>query len=215
MNVLPRDVIFFPMPAALVDDGHLLNLSASALRLYLVLLRLAQRHSAVEIELPDYKLRDLTGMDDKSAGKARRELDDAGLVACSKGVHGVSRYLLLHPKTGSPLPRPPGRRGLHLHRPDGRSARSARLACRQQAVLPEAAPLYPPSWDEIGAATPSREAGETADSVQAGSRSAPEVVTAPIGKFSGARPEDLLSATGSFPQATPVTHREQEVYFGA
>jgi hypothetical protein len=149
VNVLRDQCGFFPMPRALVESGLLMKLSPSALLLYVFLLFLAQKHSAVQIETVAYEIADFTGMDAKSVKAARDSLEQAGLVACHKRQHGIFAYQLLHPKSGLPLPPPSGRRGIRLHLPKpGRSARTVRQMQREAAPK-QAGRCYPPSWDEI------------------------------------------------------------------
>jgi hypothetical protein len=101
---------FFPVPRELLDGGHLGKLSFSALRLYLCLLGFAQKHSAVVIELHGKELRDYTGIRDKQAGEARRELVGAGFISMELTRPGtVATYRLLNPETRQPLPAPQGR----------------------------------------------------------------------------------------------------------
>src|SRR5207247_8551714 len=49
-NVLKNN--FFTVSRELVDGGHLGALSGSAVKLYVLLMMLAQKHSAVEIQIP-------------------------------------------------------------------------------------------------------------------------------------------------------------------
>lgn len=201
MNVLRDQCPFFTVPADLVDAGHLQRLSGSAVKLYYTLFRLAQRHSAVQIEIPDYETTDHCGLDPKSARKARRELEQAGLVVSKKNASGVTVYLLLNPGTGMPLPPPAGRRGLKkFDRKPGRNARSARAARQQMKMAPDEPRPYPLAWDEIAPAK-AREPGEE-----------PAV---PVGEDSRRRWEVLPTVTGKRPDAEFATSREQEVYFGA
>ena len=58
-NVLRNN--FFTVPRELVDGGHLATLSGCAVKLYIALMMLAQKHSAVEIEIPAYIAHDLAG----------------------------------------------------------------------------------------------------------------------------------------------------------
>ncbi len=124
-NVFRDQCSFFTVPHELVDAGHLRDLSEAAIKLYLVLVALAQKHSAIAIQLPAYKVHDYTGLQRKSVIKAGRELAQAKLVRLDKTCGAVMTYNLLNPVTGSPLPAPEGRRGIHYHRPSpGRSART-------------------------------------------------------------------------------------------
>jgi hypothetical protein len=102
---------WFPVPRALYKNGHLRHLGGSAVKLYDLLMGLAQEHSAVKLELPAYKARDWAGLTAETVPIARRELEAAGLVTCKKGEHGVMTYVLLNPETQVPLPPPVGRSG--------------------------------------------------------------------------------------------------------
>jgi len=161
VNVL-KGLRFFTMPRALVESGLLKELSPSAVRLYMVLMFLAQKHSAVQLEVPAYEFTDYAGVDWKSVTTAREQLERAGLVICRKGQHGIVAYQLLDPENHLPLPAPDGRRGVRQHRPaPGRSAKIIRKM--QREALPQKAngkaSSYPPSWDEI-ACDPEGEPGE-------------------------------------------------------
>jgi hypothetical protein len=149
VNVLRDQCLFFTMPREIVESGLLMGLSPCALSLYVFLLYLAQKHSAVQIETVAYEIGDYTHMDPKSVKSARENLESAGLITCHKRQHGVIAYQLLNPKTGLPLPAPPGRRGVRQHRSKpGRSARTIRRLQREDTPKQESQP-YPLSWDEI------------------------------------------------------------------
>jgi hypothetical protein len=138
---------FFTVAWELIDAGHLRELSGSAVKLYLVLMRLAQKHSAVRIELPAYRARELAGLTAETVAEARRELEAAGLVTCGRGEHGVTTYELLDPETRVPLPAPKGFSGLLRHHPTpGSRARTA----RKQVVPVDSTATLAPSWDDIG-----------------------------------------------------------------
>lgn len=149
MNVLKDQCGFFPMPRAFVESGLLKELPPSAVSLYTLLLFLAQKHSAVQIETVAYEIADYTGMDAKSVKTARESLEQAGLITCHKRQHGIVAYQLLNPKSGLPLPAPAGRRGVRQHR--SKPGRSARTIRQMQREAPPEQPgqSYPPSWDEI------------------------------------------------------------------
>ncbi len=148
-NVLREQCLFFPVPRALLESCLLAQLPPSAVRLYLLLLYWAQKHSAVQIETVAYEIGDYTRMDAKSVKVARERLEKAGLVTCHKRQHGIIAYQLLNPESGIPLPPPEGKRGLRRHRPQsGRSARTIRRM-RREDVPNRAEQSYPLSWDEI------------------------------------------------------------------
>jgi hypothetical protein len=121
---------WFPVPVDLVDGGHLKSLSHAAESLYLYLLRMAQRHSAVELESPAHEIADYTDLHRETVTLARRELEAARLITSRPGAHGVTCYCLLHPETGETIPPPAGRKGIRRYQPNGRTARSAAAAKR-------------------------------------------------------------------------------------
>ena len=86
-NVLRNN--FFTVPRELVDGGHLATLSGCAVKLYIALMMLAQKHSAVEIEIPAYIAHDLAGLAANSVTSATKELVAAGLVTCSCSIRAV------------------------------------------------------------------------------------------------------------------------------
>jgi hypothetical protein len=148
-NVFRNQCRWFPVPHALYKNGHLRDLGGSAVKLYDLLMALAQEHSAVKLELPAYKASDLAGLTAETVPIARRELEAAGLVTCKKGEHGVMTYVLLNPETQVPLPPPEGRSGFLRHRPTpGRSARTVRKQLRVEPV--ESTETVAPSWDDLG-----------------------------------------------------------------
>jgi hypothetical protein len=149
-NVFKDQCRFFTVPRELVESRLLAKLPPSAVRLYLVLLFLAQKHSAVQIETVAYEMADYTQMDAKSVKTARESLEKAGLIACHKGQHGIITYQLLNPESRLPLPAPPGKRGIREHRPQpGRSARTVRQIRKTKNPAMQPDNFYPPSWDEI------------------------------------------------------------------
>lgn len=111
-NVLKGNGNFFTVPRALVDTDILGKLSKSGMRLYLCLMGLAQKHSAVVIELSREELRSRTGIGPAEAVSARRELVRHGLIADGMQPGKVARYILLNPETKGPLPAPEGHSGL-------------------------------------------------------------------------------------------------------
>ena len=148
-NVLRDQCRFFTVPRALVESGLLKQLPPSAVRLYLLLLHFAQKHSAVQIETVAYEIEDYTGMDAKSVKVGRESLEKVGLVTCQKQQHGIIAYQILNPENAVPLPPPEGKRGVRQHRPKpGRSARTVRQM-RRDDVPNCTEQSYPLSWDEI------------------------------------------------------------------
>jgi hypothetical protein len=143
-NVLKNN--FFTVSRELVEGGHLGALSGSAVKLYIMLMMLAQKHSAVEIQIPAYIAFDFAGLTANTVTRAGRELVAAGLVTCKAGEHGRTGYVLLDPKTRLPLPAPEGRRGVFRQPPaPGRSA-TARKPIKPMASTE----THVPAWDEIG-----------------------------------------------------------------
>ena len=143
-NVLRNN--FFTVSRELVDGGHLGALSGSAVKLYVLLMMLAQRHSAVEIQIPAYTALDFAGLTANTVTGAGRELVAAGLVTCKGGEHGRTSYVLLDPKTRLPLPAPEGHRGVFRQPPaPGRSA-TARKPIKPMASTE----TNVPAWDDIG-----------------------------------------------------------------
>jgi hypothetical protein len=151
MNVFTQ-CRFFPVPRELAESGLLSRLPPSALRLYLLLLYFAQKHSAVQIETAWVEIGDYTGLDSKSVKIARESLVRANLVTCGRGQHGIITYQLLNPETGVPLPPPQGRRGLRKYcAKPGHSARTTRQVRREVKLRKSEEPsAYPLPWDEIG-----------------------------------------------------------------
>ena len=143
-NVLRNN--FFTVSRELVDGGHLGTLSGSAVKLYVLLMMLAQKHSAVEIQIPAYTALDFAGLTANTVTGAGRELVAAGLVTCKGGEHGRTSYVLLDPKTRLPLPAPEGHRGVFRQPPaPGRSA-TARKPIKPMASTA----TNVPAWDDIG-----------------------------------------------------------------
>jgi hypothetical protein len=155
MNIFPRGVLFFPMPEEIMAAGIVGQMSGSALKLYLFLLYLAQKHSAVRIETVAYEVRDYVGLHENSVSKARVELVELGLVKCRAIEHNVFEYQLLHPATKQPLEPPTDkkdgkpRKGLRRWRPvPGRSARTSKQV-RSKKASQKATEFDPLSWDQI------------------------------------------------------------------
>jgi hypothetical protein len=155
MNVFDRGVRFFPMPEHIVRAGIVEKMSGSALKLYLFLLYLAQKHSAVRIETVAYEVRDFVGLHENSVSKARVELVQLGLVDCKALQHNIYEYQLLDPATKRPLEPPTGkkdgklRKGLRRWHPvPGRSARTSKQV-RSKKSNHNATEFNPLSWEEI------------------------------------------------------------------
>src|SRR5438552_8269888 len=142
-NVLRNN--FFTVSRELVDGGHLEALSGSAVKFYILLMMLAQKHSAVEIQIPAYTALDFAGLTANTVTGAGRELVAAGLVTCKGGQHGRRSYVLLDPKTRLPLPAPEGHRGVFRQPPaPGRSATA------RKPTKPTASTENVPAWEDIG-----------------------------------------------------------------
>jgi len=153
-NVLRNN--FFTVPHELVDAGHLAALSGGAVKLYIALMRLAQKHSAVEIEIPAYVAHDLADIVANTVTSASKELVAAGLVKSRTGQYGRKSYVLLDPKTGFPLPPPTGHRGIFRHPTiPGRSGWIV-----EKRVSTTSSETLVPRWEDIGktgAAPPKRD----------------------------------------------------------
>jgi len=143
-NVLRNN--FFTVSRELVDGGHLEALSGSAVKFYILLMMLAQKHSAVEIQIPAYTALDFVGLTANTVTGAGRELVAAGLVTCKGGQHGRRSYVLLDPKTRLPLPAPEGHRGV-FRQPaaPGRSATARKIKPMKSTETNNV-----PAWDDIG-----------------------------------------------------------------
>ena len=142
-NVLRNN--FFTVPRELVDGGHLATLSGCAVKLYIALMMLAQKHSAVEIEIPAYIAHDLAGLAANSVTSATKELVAAGLVTCRAGQHGRKGYILLDPKTRFPIPAPAGHKGIFCPPP-----RTGQIMPKGRKSSTAPHEIVIPSWDEIG-----------------------------------------------------------------
>jgi hypothetical protein len=147
-NVFQK-MLFYTKPRAFYEDGHLVRLSGSAVKLYDLLCALAQRHSAVRIEVPAYAIFDFTGMHSSVVLSARRELADAKLISTKKGAHGTTIYFLLDPRSGEPLPAPEHHRGHYRYEASPwHTARTTRAAWRTGPKIE--IPAKTPPWDEVG-----------------------------------------------------------------
>jgi hypothetical protein len=142
-NVLKNN--FFTISRELVDGGHLAKLSGSAVKLYISLMMLAQKHSAVEIEIPAYTGRALAGLAPNSITTASRELAAAGLVTSKTGQYGRKVYVLLEPRTQFPLPPPAGHKGIFRQQPViGGWTKSKKLKTTSSVEI------QIPSWEQLG-----------------------------------------------------------------
>jgi biotin operon repressor len=158
-NVLKRN--FFSLPQALLQ--RLKEMTQAELCLYVLLYGFAQKHSAVTIGIPAYKVRDWTGLSPTSVTMAAQKLKNAGMVILRSGAHGVTMYTLTDLETiregektpdgtntsvAEPLLAPKGFRGTYVCPLEpGRSARS-----KKPAPKPEpSAPSNPITWSEVGA----------------------------------------------------------------
>lgn len=138
-NVLYGQVkSYFSVPAEFVTGGHLRDLLPSAIRLYVFLMHLAQKHTATVLEVADWEVKQYTGLDEKSTRTARAELATRGLVLVMKGR--VYSYRLLDPATDKPILPPADRGGVRRY--SGRKALpseppSAEVQKEQQAKPPQ------------------------------------------------------------------------------
>jgi hypothetical protein len=142
-----QGVLFVPVPAVVMDA--LKDMSEGEIRLYLFLLRLAQKHSAVEISSPALEVHDYTGLHSETVAIARRKLEKRNLLSCKKGASGLTVYMLTNPLTGTALPAPQGFKGTRAYESRGRSARTARSTPKPV----DSSPAVSIPWTEIGQPT--------------------------------------------------------------
>jgi hypothetical protein len=117
----------------------------SEFRLYLALCRITEKHTAVELHLPSYRITDYTGLHSETIPVARRKLEERGLITSRKGANGRNVYTLLDPERHTKLPASVhGKQhftGVYKYQEEGRSARTVRKARAAAAAL---------TWDELG-----------------------------------------------------------------
>lgn len=112
---------WFPFPSALWDSLLIAKLSPVGMRLIGLLYKMAQKHSATVIELPDREAADLLGTDRETIIRARRSVLKAKLVNWSN-TPGFSTYTILNPETHEQLPIPnPDRSGVRRYKRDRNS----------------------------------------------------------------------------------------------
>jgi hypothetical protein len=140
------DQRFFSMPVEFVDSGSLRDIAPSAVKLYVALCHLAQKHTAVTLQFSNAELRDRARLDPKSIQTARRQLQEHRLIDFEKGALGVYIYILRNPQTGERLSPPTGRKG------------ARRYYSAEKAKCPT--PSQPSSFPET--ATPSEKFGDAA-----------------------------------------------------
>ena len=114
-SVLRDQGSYFSILAEFVDSGCLRDLSPSAVKLYVALFYLAQKHTAVRLEVSNAEFQSVAGLDTKSIQSARGQLCEQRLIDVSKGPLGVYTYILFNPKTRQPLPTPTGRTGVRRY----------------------------------------------------------------------------------------------------
>lgn len=144
MNVLRHQCLFFTTPNEFVDGGHLARLNGAAVKMYLVLFRLAQKHSAVELEIAGHEFYEQAGLHSETVIAGRRALEAAGLIATRKVERNVIAYRLLNPESKQPLPPPEGRKGVRHYRPTPGRFPPQRVNKTE--------PVNPLTWSEIGEA---------------------------------------------------------------
>jgi hypothetical protein len=168
MNIFPKHAKFFPVPQHLIDAGIWRELSGPAKDLYMYLLMLAQKHSAVRIQTVGYEIHDWTGVHENSQKKAREELAQFGLIAFKRIRGCVYEYQMLDPATGQALAPPVDpktgkpRRGIREWKPDPLRSAKTSLQHRRKLIASEQTTsrnVYPMTWDEVGAHA-DREPGE-------------------------------------------------------
>jgi len=96
-------VPFFPVPQALVTSGKLKELSGGGLRLYQLVLFLAQKHTRVALRVSNQEIEQQAGLSPNTARRARTKLWEARLVDLRRTQDGQYIYILLNPLTGTPL----------------------------------------------------------------------------------------------------------------
>lgn len=100
---------FFGVPQAPVRSGKLKDLSGVSVKLYLALCHDFERYSTRELVRTVAQLRNLVGGAANSHIKARKELQQAGLIESEETSNGF-RFRLCNPETGKPWPQDPRER---------------------------------------------------------------------------------------------------------
>jgi len=97
---------YFQTPNALVDD-LLTNLKLAPLKLYLLIMRKAQQHSRVSVEITSAEVMRVTGIKENALKRARDALAVSKLVRSERlNNQGLWSYRLLNPFTGEPISDP-------------------------------------------------------------------------------------------------------------
>ena len=127
-NVFEKGTFFFIVPKALVKSGLLGDLSAGALKLYALLLFIAQEQTRVELELSNEEILKRAKLSPNTIRRARTNLGECGLIDLRHTAGGRYTYVILNPETRLPLPPP-----------------------RWRAKIPSMtdAPSVAPSWSDI------------------------------------------------------------------
>ena len=100
---------FFPVPQRPIDDGSLATLSASACKLWILLLRGVQQTSSPAFTVSTSELSHVTGMDEKTIRRSRAELVSLGWLRHERERLGAIRYHLSNPTSRQSLPLKEGR----------------------------------------------------------------------------------------------------------
>jgi len=98
---------WFGVHADLVNGGHLVKISHSAVRLYLVLCWKQDITNSRQFKLTDAEIRRRGHVSTRSLSAARKELRGAGIVRYERAKGGVYTYTLCDVKTGVPYPGEP------------------------------------------------------------------------------------------------------------
>jgi hypothetical protein len=119
---------YFQVQFAVADA--LPRISGNAAKLILFLAAKAHRHNAVELELSQSDIAELTGIKDhKTIRKIQRELESVGFGRVRLSPAGVFNHVLLDAANGEPLPKPEGRSGVYRYRKgESKAVRQGRTA---------------------------------------------------------------------------------------
>ena len=88
---------WFPVSRKLISQGHVRDLGESALRLYLFINYLSQKHSAVHLEISNSEIEVYAGLTQTTAKRARQELCAAGLLKVTCPLARTITYTLVEP----------------------------------------------------------------------------------------------------------------------
>jgi hypothetical protein len=97
-------VNFYPVPQELNDSGALGRLSHVALRLYLHILRQAQKWDCPRVESPQWEIKQYAGVHHSGLPEAIEELQREKLLDVQRGMHNVVIFCICDPATGKAIP---------------------------------------------------------------------------------------------------------------